>query len=101
TLTQRDLLILQFLYDYRYLTTLQIRELFFPSLRSAQMRLQHLRDLHLIYRWRLIRTPGVVRLPSLLLISPRGARIVAGHRGADEKAAAEDAREARDHCYHA
>ncbi|HVC78298.1 MAG TPA: hypothetical protein VND96_17450, partial [Candidatus Micrarchaeaceae archaeon] len=33
TLNQRDLLILQSLHDYRYLNTLQVKELFFPSLR--------------------------------------------------------------------
>ncbi len=44
TLTQRDLVILQSLYDYRYLNTLQVKELFFPSLRSCQMRLQYLKE---------------------------------------------------------
>lgn len=101
SVTQRDMLILQTLNDYRYLSTLQIRQLFFPSLRSAQMRLQILKDLHLLYSWKVIQTPGVIRRPSLIVLSPRGARVVAGWRGHDEHAYAVRAREARDHCYHA
>src|SRR5712664_3619699 len=51
TLTQRDLVILQSLYDYRYLNTLQVKELLFPSLRSCQMRLRYLTELGLVYSW--------------------------------------------------
>src|SRR5258708_16177093 len=48
TLTQRDLVILQSLYDYRYLNTLQVKQLFFPTFRSSQTRLHHLKKLPLI-----------------------------------------------------
>ncbi len=64
---------MQGLYDYRYLNTLQVKELFFPSLRSCQMRLQYLKELGLIYSWKVIETPGVKRRHSMLLISARGA----------------------------
>jgi Replication-relaxation len=101
TLNQRDLLILQSLHDYRYLNTLQVKELFFPSLRSCQMRLQHLKDLGLIYRWKVIETPGVRRRHSLLLISARGARVLADWHGDEARDYIERSHDARDHCWHA
>jgi hypothetical protein len=58
SLTPRDIAILQSLHDYRYLTTLQIRQLFFPSIRSAQLRLQHLKDQGIVYRWRSSSSPA-------------------------------------------
>ena len=72
SLTQRDLVILQCLYDYRYLNTLHVKELCFPSLRSCQIRLQQLKTLGLIYVWKVIETPGVRRCHSMCLISARG-----------------------------
>src|SRR5712692_10220730 len=101
TLTQRDLVILQSLYDYRYLNTLQVKELFFPSLRSCQMRLQHLKELGLIYSWKVIETPGVKRRHSLLLTSPRGARLLADWHGAEQRAYVGRSHAVRDHCWHA
>jgi hypothetical protein len=101
TLTQRDLVILQSLYDYRYLNTLQVKELFFPSLRSCQMRLQHLKELGLIYSWKVIETPGVKRRHSLVLISTRGARVLADWHGDDQRAYVERSHAVRDHCWHA
>lgn len=101
TLTQRDLVILQSLYDYRYLNTLQFKELFFPSLRSCQMRLQHLKELGLIYSWKVIETPGVKRRHSLVLISARGARVLADWHADDQRAYVERSHAVRDHCWHA
>ncbi|MGH7761014.1 MAG: replication-relaxation family protein [Candidatus Dormibacteraceae bacterium] len=102
SLTQRDLVILQFLHDYRYLNTLQVKELFFPSLRSCQIRLQHLKNLGLIYVWKVIETPGVRRRHSMLLLSARGARVLADWHGEDDpRAYVERSHDARDHCWHA
>jgi hypothetical protein len=101
SLNQRDLLILQALYDYRYLNTLQVKELFFPSLRSCQMRLQSLKHLGLIYRWKVIETPGVRRRHSLLLTSARGARVLADWHGDDPRDYVGRSHDARDHCWHA
>ena len=101
TLTQRDLVILQCLYDYRYLNTLQVKELFFPSLRSCQMRLQHLKELGLVYSWKVIETPGVKRRHSLVLISARGARVLADWHGDDQRGYVERSHAVRDHCWHA
>jgi hypothetical protein len=101
SLNQRDLAILQALYDYRYLNTLQVKDLFFPSIRSCQMRLQALRDHGLIYRWLLIETPGVRRRHSVILVSPRGARVLANWRGDEPRAYVDRSHDARDHCWHA
>src|SRR6202163_4512321 len=98
SLNQRDLLILQALFDYRYLNTLQVKELFFPSLRSCQMRLQSLKDLGLIYSWKVIETPGVKRRHSLLLVSARGARVLADCSGDDQRCCVERSHPVRDHC---
>src|SRR5438477_12138263 len=94
SLTQRDLVILQSLYDYRYLNTLQLQELFFPSLRSCQIRLHQLKTLGLIYVWKVIETPGVRRRHSMCLISARGARVIADWHGDDELAYVERSHEA-------
>ena len=101
SLTQRDLVMFQFLHDYRYLNTLQVTELFFPSLRSCQIRLHHLKSLGLIYVWKVIETPGVKRRHSLCLISARGARVLADWHGDDPRAYIERSHDARDHCWHA
>ena len=101
SLTQRDLVLLQCLYDYRYLNTFQVKELFFPSLRACQMRLQVLRQHGLIYRWKVVETPGVTRRASLLLISARGARVLANLHGDNARTYVERSHDARDHCWHA
>jgi hypothetical protein len=93
--------ILQSLYDFRYLNTLQVKELYFPSLRSCQMRLQYLKELGLIYAWKVIETPGVKRRHSLLLISARGARVLADWHGDHQRAYVERSHAVRDHCWHA
>ncbi len=100
TLTQRDRSILQALYNYRYLNTLQIRQLYFPSTRSTQLRIQFLKDHGLIYRWKMAEPPGITRRPSLLLISPRGARLLADLHGESPWPYVRRAKDARDHCWH-
>jgi len=95
TVTERDLVILQALHDYRYLNTSQLKDLFFPSLRSTQARVQQLRDLGLIYRWQMIVRPGLTRRHSLLLISPRGARILASIHAEHPATYVERSRQAR------
>jgi hypothetical protein len=100
SLTQRDRAILQTLCAYRYLTTLQIRQLFFPSIRSTQLRLQYLRHHGLVYRWKMFESPGVTRRPSLLLITPRGAQLLADLHGELPWPYVRRAKDARDHCWH-
>src|SRR5713101_552048 len=100
SLTQRDLSILQALHDYRYLNTLQIQQLFFHGIRSAQMRLHFLSDLGLLYRWQMIDPPGLTRRPSMLLLTPRGGRLLAEFRGHPPWSYIRRAQDARDHCWH-
>lgn len=100
SLTQRDIAILQALYDYRYLNTLQIQQLVFHGLRSAQMRLRSLSDHGLIYRWQMIDPPGLTHRPSLLLLTPRGGRLLAEFRGHSPWSYIRRAQDARDHCWH-
>ncbi len=101
TLTERDLVLLQGLHDYRYFDTLQIKELFFPSIRSCQQRLQSLQEVGLLHRWKVIETPGVRRRYSLVLLSTLGARVLADRHHALPRSYLECGRDARDHCWHA
>jgi hypothetical protein len=100
SLTQRDIGILQALHDYRYLNTLQIQQLFFQGIRSSQIRLLFLADHGLIYRWQMIDPPGLTRRPSLLLLTPRGGRLLAEFRGHSPWSYIRRAKDARDHCWH-
>ena len=100
SLTQRDVAILQALHDYRYLNTVQIEQLFFHGIRSAQMRLQFLSDHGLIYRWQTIDPPGLTRRPSLVLLTSRGGRLLAEFRGHSPWSYIRRAKDARDHCWH-
>ena len=79
---------------------LQIRQLFFPSARATQLRIQFLKSHGLIYRWKMSEPPGITRRPSLLLISPRGARLLADLHGESPWPYVRRAKEARDHCWH-
>jgi hypothetical protein len=100
SLTQRDRCILQSLYAYRYLTTLQIRHLFFPSIRSTQLRLQFLTRHGLVYCWKMFERPGVTRRPSVVLITPRGAHLLADIHGDSPWPYVRRAKDVRDHCWH-
>lgn len=100
SLTQRDIAILQALHDYRYLNTVQIQQLFFHGIRSTQMRVQFLSHHGLVYRWQMIDPPGLTRRPSLLLLTPRGGRLLAEYRGHSPWSYIRRAKDARDHCWH-
>jgi hypothetical protein len=85
SLTLRDLSILMALYRYRYLNVFQIQELFFPSIRSCQIRLKQLHELGVIHRWKILEAGNFHRCPSTVLLSVRGARLVAIHHDEDSK----------------
>jgi hypothetical protein len=84
-LTQRDEAILSTLRSYRYLNLRQLERLFFPSSRSAQIRLKDLKDHGLLHRWKVIEPPGITRRPSVFLLTARGARVLAAARGGDPR----------------
>jgi hypothetical protein len=99
TLTTRDVAILVALSHYRYLDRHQVEQLFFPSRRVSQRRIKWLRDHGLIYRWSMIEPPGWTRLHSLLLLSPRGARLLAASIGLNPRPLVHLSQDARDHCF--
>jgi hypothetical protein len=85
SLTPRDLSILIALYRYRYLNVFQIQQLFFRSIRSCQIRLKQLRAYGVIHRWKILEAGNFHRRPSVVLLSVRGARLVALHQDEDQK----------------
>jgi hypothetical protein len=99
TLTTRDIAILMALSNYRYLDRDQVEQLFFPSRRVSQRRIKWLKDHGLIYRWLMIEPPGWTRLHSLLLLSPRGARVLAASLGREPRPLVRLAEDYRDHCF--
>jgi hypothetical protein len=98
TLTTRDIAILTALSN-RYLDRDQVEQLFFPSRRVSQRRIKWLRDQGLIYRWPMIEPPGWTRLHSLVLLSPRGARVLAASLGREPRPLVRLAQDCRDHCF--
>lgn len=99
SLTQRDFVILATLDSYRYLNVRQLQELFFPSVRSAQLRLKHLADHGLVLRWRVLEPPGFTRRHSLFLASVRGARVLAASQGEPPEPTIRRSQDAQDHCF--
>jgi hypothetical protein len=99
TLTTRDIVILLALANYRYLDRDQVEQLFFPSRRVSQRRIKWLKDHGLIYRWLMIEPPGWTRLHSLLLLSPRGARVLANCLDMNPRTLVRLSEDARDHCF--
>jgi len=99
TLTTRDIAILIGLSNDRYLDRDQVEQLFFPSRRVSQRRIKWLRDHGLIYRWPMIEPPGWTRLHSLLLLSPRGARVLAACLGQEPRRLVRLSQDCRDHCF--
>jgi hypothetical protein len=55
----------------------------FSQLSLGQIRLKPLMDHGLLQRWQVIEPPGITRRPSVLLLSPRGARVLAASRSGD------------------
>jgi Replication-relaxation len=99
TLTTRDIAILLALSNYRYLDRDQVARLFFPTPRVSQRRIKWLKDRGLIYRWLMIEPPGWTRLHSLLLLSPRGARVLANCLDLSPRSLVRLSEDARDHCF--
>lgn len=98
-LTTRDIAILIALSNYRYLDRDQVEQLFFPSRRVSQRRIKWLKDNGLIYRWPMIEPPGWTRLHSLVLLSPRGARVLAVCMGQNPRPLVRLSQDSRDHCF--
>jgi hypothetical protein len=108
----RELVLLTMLGEHRYLTTEQLRALFFPSLRAAQLHLRWLaRDLRLVMRWPqlepVVADPGPAprfwgwrRRSSLFLLTERGAAVVAAYRKLDPQSVIRRSFYTAEYCYH-
>jgi hypothetical protein len=83
TTTQRDLHLCLDLFEHRVLTSQQIFELHFPSLRRAQRRLLLLQQRGIVDRFRPFRPTG--SHPWHYVLGPIGLEIVASARGLDHK----------------
>jgi hypothetical protein len=96
----RELVLLTMLSEHRFLTTQQLKAMFWPTahLRSAQLHLQHLaRDLRLVMRWPQVEpVPRGERRPatwwgfrhhsSVWLLTELGAAVAAAYRKLDQQA---------------
>ncbi len=95
-LTARDVAILTALSQYRYLDQYQVQQLFFQAPRSCQSRVKWLRDHHLVHQWMALHPPGWRRRHSILLLSVRGAGVLAACLGEDAHGFIRRARRARE-----
>jgi hypothetical protein len=100
SLTARDVAILTAVYQYRYLNSRQVHDLFFPSSRSTQMRLRWMAHLGLLVRWSVIHPPGWRRGHSVVVLSRRGAAVLAGCRNDEVNALIRRSLHAQEHCLH-
>jgi hypothetical protein len=76
-LTERDRLVALACYEHRVLTTEQLRRLYFPSRRSAELRLAQLYELRVLDRFRPSREPGEGSAPYHWILDEAGAHVVA------------------------
>ena len=108
----RESVLLTMLSEHRYLTTEQIRSVFFPSLRAAQYQLRFLAvELRLVMRWPQLEPVvvtdgpaptfwGWLRRSSLLLLTERGAAVVAAYRRLDLQSLVRRSFYAAEYCFH-
>jgi hypothetical protein len=100
-LRSRDMAILIALHQYRYLDRKQIQALLFaPNPRPSQRRLKVLKDHGLVHRWIRLEPPSLTRGQSVLMLTPRGARVAALARTDDPGPYIRRAVDAREHCFH-
>lgn len=80
-LTERDRVLIRLLYDHRVLTSLQVCDVAFSSIRRAEARLQALYELRVVDRFRPHRWPGSA--PYHWVLDHGGAAVIAAERGVD------------------
>jgi hypothetical protein len=80
-ITERDRLICRLLFDHRVLTSAQVTDVGFGTLRKAQQRLSLLYDLSLVERFRPQASVGSA--PLHFILGAVGASVVAAERGVD------------------
>ncbi len=84
-LTDRDRLLIRLLFEHRVLTTAQVCDIAFDSLRKAQLRLNVLYELRVVDRFRPFRGPELPSQPYHWVLDEAGAAVVAAEREEDPK----------------
>lgn len=82
-LTERDRLVIRLLYQHRVLTSLQVCDVAFSSVRRAEARLHALYELRVVDRFRPHQWPGSA--PYHWELDQAGAAVIAAERGVDVK----------------
>lgn len=80
-LTERDRVVIRLLYEHRVLTTPQVCDVAFSSVRRAEVRLHALYELRVADRFRLHQWPGSG--PYHWVLDQAGAAVIAAERGID------------------
>ncbi len=82
-LTERDRVLIRLMYEHRVLTTAQVCDIGFDSLRKAQLRLNVLHDLRVVDRFRPFRGPNLPVQPYHWVLDEAGAAVIAAEREVD------------------
>jgi hypothetical protein len=82
-LTERDRVLVRLLFDHRVLTSLQVCDVAFLSVRRAEARLHALYELRVVDRFRPHQYPGSA--PYHWVLDQAGAAVIAAERGVDVK----------------
>src|SRR2546428_3974403 len=86
-LTERDRVLIRLLYEHRVLTTVQVCDIGFDSLRKAQLRLGVLHELRVVDRFRPVRGPNLPVQPYHWVLDEAGPAGPAPERGGDPRGA--------------
>jgi hypothetical protein len=78
-LTERDVAIIRLVHEHRVLTTDQVRDIAFSSLRRAEERLAELHHMRVVERFRPVRWPGSA--PCHWVLDEIGVEVVAAEQG--------------------
>lgn len=84
-LTERDRVIIRLLYEHRVLTTAQVCDVGFASVRRAQLRLATLYELRIVDRFRPFRGIGREAAPYHWVLDDGGAAVIAAEEDRDPK----------------
>src|SRR5438105_7057155 len=82
-LTERDRVLVRLLFEHRVLTSLQVCDVAFSSVRRAEARLHALYELRVVDRFRPHQWPGSA--PYHWVLDQAGAAVIAAERGVDVK----------------
>ena len=84
-LTERDRVLIRLVYEHRVLTTAQVCDIGFDSLRKAQLRMNVLYELRVVDRFRPFRGPNLPAQPYHWVLDEAGAAVIAAEREVDRR----------------